>query len=423
MNGLARPEENNSNNVASLWPEHSSGVDARGLRPLGLGAIARKLVGLPAGSVVSPSLISPRSHDTLLSRYCQRLITERLHAASILLCLVTVAWIPIDAALFDFNSRIVVPLATGRLAFSALFWMVGRIEFRPANAYHGVGSIALMVSAGLGFIFFAYVVLIEHGQGHIAAQGCEQYALMPIALIAGISIFPLSLVEALSLTILPLMVLIVGSRLCDNVFAGLRTDALVLLTSSIIGTAVTSSVSQLNLLINLLGHSTMDPLTEALSRRGGTELLDVFFRQSECTGTSLSLALFDLDRFKLINDRYGHLAGDRVLREMIRSLKVRMRRQDAVIRWGGEEFVVVMPNTDAVRAREVLMDLCFSGSTVRPDGTLQAVSAGLAERTVDKAQSWTELVNIADERMYKAKEMGRNQLVGPAPISLNREGE
>lgn len=385
----------------------------RWLGPLGLRAIVRNLVALPTTTHVQPWLISARSHEPLLAHYRLRLISERVQAASVFLCLATVAWIPIDVVLFDGDRAVVVPLAIGRLVAAMLFWLVSQLDFRSENPDHGAATIALMVIVGVAFILFACTVIIGSHQIYIRSSGFEQYVLMPIALTAGISIFPLSLIEASVLSVLPLLAVIVGSLSCGNAFARLHVDVLILLMSTIMVAAVTSAVSQLNLLINLLEQSTVDPLTDALSRRGGSELLDVLFAHTKGTNTPLSVAMFDLDRFKLVNDRYGHLAGDRVLQELIQSLKAHMRRQDIVIRWGGEEFVLVLPDTGAAEATKVLTRLCFPSLTTRPDGTQQTVSIGLAERIIDTTQSWQKLVEIADQRMYGAKDLGRQQLVGP----------
>ncbi len=83
------------------------------------------------------------------------------------------------------------------------------------------------------------------------------------------------------------------------------------------------------------------------------------------------------------------------------------------IRWGGEEFVVLMPNTTAAGALVALERLGASGLGARPDGSAQTASIGLAERRVDAAGDGQQLVDMADTRMYAAKESGRNRMIGP----------
>jgi diguanylate cyclase (GGDEF)-like protein len=123
------------------------------------------------------------------------------------------------------------------------------------------------------------------------------------------------------------------------------------------------------------------------------------------------VAFLDLDRFKAVNDGWGHDAGDRVLSDVAAHLRNGVRRQDSVIRWGGEEFVLLLPMTDKDAARLLLDRLCSDGVGRRPDGTRQTVSVGIADLEQDKVTSWAELVTLADRRMYMAKEAGRNRIV------------
>jgi diguanylate cyclase (GGDEF)-like protein len=121
----------------------------------------------------------------------------------------------------------------------------------------------------------------------------------------------------------------------------------------------------------------------------------------------------DLDRFKEVNDRYGHDAGDEVLRAAADRIAAVLRRQDTAIRWGGEEFLVLLPNTGVDGAARVARRLGAEGLGARPDGTPQTASVGLAERRVDGVDEASQLIELVDGRMYAAKDAGRNRLVGP----------
>jgi len=88
-----------------------------------------------------------------------------------------------------------------------------------------------------------------------------------------------------------------------------------------------------------------------------------------------------------------------------------MRRGDALVRWGGEEFLLLMPNTDIVHARQAMERLCASGLGLRPDGKPLTASIGLAETLADHCIQGEQLVEIADQRMYHAKQQGRNRIV------------
>ena len=214
------------------------------------------------------------------------------------------------------------------------------------------------------------------GGDHFSSAGHLQYLFMPIALAAGIAIFPLTLAEAVLLSIWPLLALVI-ELVHDGHFVWAETSIAILLMGAITITTVTCAVGQLKLLIDLHQHVTTDPLTGVLSRRAGNELMGVLFTASEISKTPLSVVFFDLDYFKSVNDRFGHDAGDRVLRNVAAKVKGRLRKQDALIRWGGEEFVLLLPGATSASATRIVSDLSRSDLSVRPDGSLQTASVGL----------------------------------------------
>ena len=125
----------------------------------------------------------------------------------------------------------------------------------------------------------------------------------------------------------------------------------------------------------------------------------------------LTVAFVDIDRFKQVNDGYGHDTGDRVLRHVARQLQRGLRQGDALVRWGGEEFLVVLAGTDKEGARVVISRLGAFGFGARPDGTPVTACFGLAERIGDGLKDENEMIELADRRMYEAKISGRNRAV------------
>jgi two-component system, cell cycle response regulator len=160
---------------------------------------------------------------------------------------------------------------------------------------------------------------------------------------------------------------------------------------------------------------TVDGLTELHNKRYFTEALEREASRSRRYSRTFSLVLFDIDHFKKINDTFGHLAGDSVLRQLGALVRGRVRRDDVPARTGGEEFSVIVPEvpldgaiTLAEKLREAIEAATFRFEATRIPVT---VSIGVAEWTEDMEDP-ADLVKRADERLYDAKRTGRNRVCG-----------
>ncbi len=146
-----------------------------------------------------------------------------------------------------------------------------------------------------------------------------------------------------------------------------------------------------------------DALTGCLNRRGLAEVADRELARAGRTGAPVAVALLDLDHFKRFNDTRGHDAGDDLLRDAAAAWQGALRTTDVLARWGGEEFVVLLPDTPVAAAVDVLERL----RTVTPQG--QTCSIGVVP--VDAEVSLGEAVRRADAALYAAKEQGRDRVV------------
>jgi two-component system, cell cycle response regulator len=160
-------------------------------------------------------------------------------------------------------------------------------------------------------------------------------------------------------------------------------------------------------------EATHDSLTGALNRRPIYEVLSHEFSRARRKTSSFSICLCDIDFFKQINDKHGHLAGDDVLKGLVRTLQSNIRDYDMVGRYGGEEFLVIAPNPHEVqdnllfeRLRSVVADAKFPTQTGNISVTISAGVARFREET-----SIDELIAVADEALYGAKAGGRNRVV------------
>jgi diguanylate cyclase (GGDEF)-like protein len=126
---------------------------------------------------------------------------------------------------------------------------------------------------------------------------------------------------------------------------------------------------------------------------------------------SYSVVLFDIDRFKTVNDRYGHQMGDEVLKYLARLVRKETRESDLCYRMGGEEFLIILPETD-IGAAKSLADRIRKTleTTVSPIGKPITVSIGIGSYP-NTANQFSELLNKTDQALYQAKQVGRNQVI------------
>ena len=181
---------------------------------------------------------------------------------------------------------------------------------------------------------------------------------------------------------------------------------------------------QISLAIEALEQRAMtDPLTGLYNRAYLADRFLVESRRARNYGFPMSVALFDIDRFKMINDRYGHPTGDAVLRKLASFLRERARSTDVVVRYGGEEFAILMATADSgvvfeqadrMRAEFEKTPFVVPGQA---DPIRVTISGGVATYPKD-GQTFTDLIAVADAGLYHAKENGRNQVSGPRPVEL-----
>ncbi|ACY14909.1 GGDEF domain-containing protein [Haliangium ochraceum] len=161
--------------------------------------------------------------------------------------------------------------------------------------------------------------------------------------------------------------------------------------------------------------TTVDGLTQIYNKRYFMESLEREMGRAQRYRRDLSLILFDIDHFKSVNDTYGHLAGDYVLKQLAVEIKRRIRREDILARYGGEEFAIILPELDVDSAkqfgekiRRIAEDARFFFDNTDIPVTI-SVGVTVLSPTVHSA---AEFIKLADEKLYEAKAEGRNCVVG-----------
>lgn len=161
--------------------------------------------------------------------------------------------------------------------------------------------------------------------------------------------------------------------------------------------------------------TTVDGLTQVFNKRYFVETLEREIGRAQRYRRDLSLIMFDIDKFKPINDTYGHLAGDHILKQLAATIKTRIRREDILARYGGEEFAIILPEIDrenainfAEKIRALVDKASFRFEETRIPVT---ISIGLASISPETREA-EEFIKAADEKLYEAKNRGRNCVVG-----------
>jgi len=354
-------------------------------------------------------LISPHRHMPLLAFRRAQMIINRVRLFAALFAVLTPLWIVVDV--MSLPASLWLELAMLRLLATGAFVLLvlglpraGRLQ----SAYRGMASLFAIPTL---FYLVSHILLARHHLQGVAAAIGTGYAFLPFVLLAGLAIFPLTLLENLACAFPVLLANIIAFVMNWTEVGWPTFGGQLWLLALLAAVASLASMSQLAFIIALVKQTIHDPLTGSFSRRSGEELLSLQQSYARRHNTPLSVAFIDLDHFKSINDQFGHEAGDQVLQQINPSFMRSLRQGDILIRWGGEEFLLVMPGTDLPQAIRALERVRATGLGARPDGQPLTCSIGLAERLADLQDNWKGLVEKADARMYQAKREGRNRLV------------
>lgn len=365
---------------------------------------------LPAEIIPSErlKLLTPFSHSMLISRHRAGLIVDRVRLFALLFAVLTPLWAVVDFITFPF------PLWAELLGLRLLVCLAffGLLLFYRGQEHMADAYLAMFILFAIPTLFYvaSHTLLAHYQLADMPAAVAAGYAFLPFVLMAGLALFPLTLLENM---------LVAGVLLVAQGLAGYMSWStlnwpsfvgafwLLILIAGVTGLAC---MSQLAYMVALLRRAIRDDLTGIFARNSGEEILLIQWNTSVRNNSALSVAFVDLDHFKQINDAFGHSMGDDALRQASLHIQNCMRSSDSVVRWGGEEFLLIMPDTDMTRARQALERLQASGLGERPDGTPLTASIGLAERFFDQIEGPAALLELADQRMYKAKAAGRNRI-------------
>lgn len=354
-------------------------------------------------SVRGYELFGLKQHPSDFNFVRAEYINSRVRLLALLFAVLTPLWIPIDYFIlpWDHFKNMVV----ARVVFSlALFLLWIRTSYIHSLDKARTRLVVLMVTPALFHLSTQFIL-----GDYLFDERLASYTFLPFLIIAIHCVFPLTLKEGTLLACFTILTLSMDELIQYRIFTLVSLNNLWLL-GVIMAIAIWAQLSQLHMQLKLFEQATTDSLTNLLNRRSFMSLVENELSRAERYHRPLSMALFDLDFFKKVNDTYGHQAGDKVLVRFAELLKEELRTTDIIGRFGGEEFIVALPETSIKEAKKVLeriLSNCRKQVVEFDQQQIQfTTSAGLGEVLVDTLSS----INYVDEALYRAKEKGRDRV-------------
>lgn len=354
-------------------------------------------------------LLTNKQHSMPISRHRASILQSRIFFFCAIFAVLVPAWSLIDLLFLpgELWGELLLIRIVSATAFVLLAWQARK----EPNLKR-----ARFLLAGMLSVTPLFYLVSDHWLQAYELTGTEQvvaelYALLPFVMIAGLTLFPLTLKEFLSFAA-PMLVVVVFASLPQTNSEIPQAVSTIWLFTLILGVAMFASLNQLRYMLSQVNRASYDVLTGLLTRRAGIEMLDLQYRLTTMSETHLSILYLDLDHFKTVNDLYGHDAGDVVLKLAAQQLCATVRKGDNVVRWGGEEFIVILPTATPDEANDVIARIMNAGLGLRPDNSPVTASIGVAEIQADAAKDWKALIELADHRMYTAKTQGRARSMG-----------
>lgn len=360
-------------------------------------------------------ILGSRKHSVIFSAYRAEFLLSRIYIAASVFVLLT----PFFAvANFVFLPYFVAESLSIVFSVCDLFFIALAIFARRSTEL-SAARLAVFVALYIPTLFFVVVRVLLAGQ-HFDASGQALgvvYAFSPFVFVSFLALFPLVVLE-ISVFIIPMLLIFLFSDFFHLavsfhngiIFTGMKDVGLSVLLLLIAMVSSMAALSQLKFMQELFEKSAQDPLTHLWNRRSGELFLQQQMAYSIRHNQPLSVVFLDMDNFKKVNDIFGHKAGDQVLLQAAEQLNARLRRSDAFIRWGGEEFLIVLTNTTVDDAYHRLVFMTQESAIHRPDDQRMTWSGGISQWPNDPVEDWEALVKLADDRMYRAKQAGKDRI-------------
>jgi len=305
-------------------------------------------------------------------------------------------------------------------SMSLLFVFLGIKLVRSSNNLRGVEKVAFTILAMYALSMLVYQIRVTLPKRHIFSEVMLWYPLLYLAAF---------LMHRRAIAVRTTVAIWIASALIGLFFTPYRT-LMASKDASAFNSLMQFYVSGIVYILLLYAFSRMeesyaetrvlayiDYLTQLPNRRYGESVLVQLLRQAREYGTTFSTIMIDLDGFKRINDRFGHDVGDKVLKRCALLIQRYLPRGARVIRWGGEEFLVILPDRDEKQALAIAEEI-RRGLQSSPHEGVGEVLASFGVASLSEGDTLDELLMRADQAMYWAKKLGGNRVVAASSFSL-----
>ena len=358
---------------------------------------------------------SAQRHSRYFNHARSHYLCRRVKTIAILMGLLQPAWILVDYLLLP--ATVLPDIAiwravSGVLCLILAFW--GQSPYNLKLSYIRLGLLVAVLSA---FQTISSSLLLGADLGGQVAG----YQFFPFMIIGMMAVFPLTILETASFAggIILLELATQAFRGNLGTIASLNNLWLLSILGIIAGWA---AVNQLNMLLSLFRQATRDPLTGLSNRRQSMEQLKRDLDAHQERNLPLSVLMFDLDHFKQFNDRYGHAAGDIVLREFAKIMRKNARKKhDLSGRYGGEEFLMILPGMNQQQATDMattIIEACHGTKVKVPTGEKIGFTTSIGLATSLPSEDMDSLLKRADDALYAAKGNGRDQVQAAADVAI-----
>jgi len=353
-------------------------------------------------------LVTSEMHSRDFNGSRAEYIFMRVRLLSIVFAILALLWIPIDILIVPEGE--LGPILGLRIAYSGLFLILATLT-SGAQKLH-CARLRLTAFVLIPCVFYVCSRLIFNAGANMEVV-LIGYSFLPYLTVALLAIFPLTLLEGAGYASMVGLTFL-GSEVYFGGLLTISTLGDIWLLALLAGIAVWAQLAQLHMLLRLYREASRDALTGLVNRRVLNKWLNLEITRARQQQRPLSILLFDLDFFKRVNDTYGHLTGDKVLQAFSRLLKRDLINFNLIGRYGGEEFIAVLPGQDesaAVAIADSIRKNCHTVQTQGSEGHVVSFTVSVGVTGLRSTDTTETLVHRVDKGLYSAKMKGRDIVV------------